>query len=360
MVKYACHCKPELSFDRGGHLSTRNVRHFRGYVTTVYAAGCLAIRYKILPFCEAELRDAITLLSSMWRLRGVARVLYCMHEERVMSKWKRLGEPLLQFVILAVSTLIAIIVVPRFLESKREFLKSIWITDEKTLETTIIPFLISICYFIFWACYEVINIFTDKRRIFRGAYLGLPQDPRVINIFKIEFKNGKFVLIGYRFSLSTHSSPLSGVTGSWSSEQLEMTTLEPLRLIYNYLGEQHKPMKLSGRGFVSIRFNGKTTERGHGSWVSLVDSIKPSEARYSNYVKLTDSVSAEFTDSNYVKVTPDIMKMIMKRAFYFDSTYPYLHIRRFVREPISIFTAFAALPESERVQGPFQRPVNQS
>jgi Domain of unknown function (DUF927) len=38
---------------------TRKVQRVRGYFATVYAAGCLAIRYKILPFTEAELFDAI-------------------------------------------------------------------------------------------------------------------------------------------------------------------------------------------------------------------------------------------------------------------------------------------------------------
>ena len=37
----------------------RNVLRVRGYFATVYAAGCLAIRYWILPFTEAELLDAI-------------------------------------------------------------------------------------------------------------------------------------------------------------------------------------------------------------------------------------------------------------------------------------------------------------
>ena len=44
----------------GGIVSpTRNVQRVRGYFATVYAAGCLAIRYKILPFTDAELLGAI-------------------------------------------------------------------------------------------------------------------------------------------------------------------------------------------------------------------------------------------------------------------------------------------------------------
>jgi hypothetical protein len=37
----------------------RNVQRARGYFATIYAAGCLAIRYRILPFTERELLDAI-------------------------------------------------------------------------------------------------------------------------------------------------------------------------------------------------------------------------------------------------------------------------------------------------------------
>jgi hypothetical protein len=38
---------------------TRKVQRVRGYFATVYAAGCLAFRYRILPFNEAELLAAI-------------------------------------------------------------------------------------------------------------------------------------------------------------------------------------------------------------------------------------------------------------------------------------------------------------
>jgi len=56
--------------------ATRKVMRARRYFATVYAAGCLAIRYGILPFTEVELLaaimsvTAITLLSWMRRLRG--------------------------------------------------------------------------------------------------------------------------------------------------------------------------------------------------------------------------------------------------------------------------------------------------
>jgi hypothetical protein len=39
--------------------SLRSVLRVRGYFATVYAVGCLAIRYKILPFTEAELLAAV-------------------------------------------------------------------------------------------------------------------------------------------------------------------------------------------------------------------------------------------------------------------------------------------------------------
>jgi putative DNA primase/helicase len=39
--------------------SKRNLMRVRGYFATVYAAGCLAIRYKILRFTETELLDAV-------------------------------------------------------------------------------------------------------------------------------------------------------------------------------------------------------------------------------------------------------------------------------------------------------------
>ena len=54
--------------------SRRSVLRVRGYFATVYAVGCLAIRFKILPFTEAELLTAvrpaiaITLPSSKMKL----------------------------------------------------------------------------------------------------------------------------------------------------------------------------------------------------------------------------------------------------------------------------------------------------
>jgi hypothetical protein len=38
---------------------SRSVQRVRGYFATVYAVGCLAVRFKILPFSEPELLDAI-------------------------------------------------------------------------------------------------------------------------------------------------------------------------------------------------------------------------------------------------------------------------------------------------------------
>lgn len=277
-----------------------------------------------------------------------------------MSKWEKLRDPLLQFAILAVSTFIAALLTPTLMQNAPKFLKIIWISDERTALTTIVSFLTPICYLLFWASSGALNVLTDKRRIFTGTYLGFPRDLNIVNVFKIYFMNGKLVLVGYRFSLTNAISSSGIVTGSWRSDEIEMTTVEPLKLVYNYLGWQHEPMTLSGRGFVSISFNGKRPERGQGSWVSIVDFPRPFETGYSNYVKLTNSTSAELTDSNYVKVTPDVIKKIVKKAFYLSRIYPYLHIRRFVREPLSIFNAFAAIPENERNQYPFQRPRNHS
>jgi hypothetical protein len=141
----------------------------------------------------------------------------------------------------------------------------------------------------------------------------LPENRHILNIFKIDFDGGKFILIGYRFSLSDKSCEQ---TGSWTSQQLEMATKEPWTLIYNYVdGNQHEPMKLEGRGFVSIRFNGNTIEEGRGSWISLVDTTRPSERLYSKYIKLTDDTSAELVYSKYIKVTPEIRRQLIKNAF---------------------------------------------
>lgn len=55
----AAHVAKYKAAAKGFTSSKRNLMRVGGYIATVYAAGCLAVRYKILPFTEGELLEAV-------------------------------------------------------------------------------------------------------------------------------------------------------------------------------------------------------------------------------------------------------------------------------------------------------------
>jgi hypothetical protein len=262
---------------------------------------------------------------------------------------KRLREPLKQFIALLAATGLAFYLAPTIhqLVSPLYQLVPLYSPAQPATELefarVIVPFMVPIIYLIFGVIYEVfsriplIGVRLDERAVFVGTYLSLSTDPDYLNIFNIDFKSGKFYLVGYRFSFSANKA-----TGNWNSEQLEMQTTEPPSLLYIYAGKQNEPDKLSGRGFVEITFNGRRPYRGHGSWVSALPQLKPQHA-------------------NYVKLTANVRKKLFRKPVFFNRhEYPYIFIRRLIRDPETVFRAFAALTDNEKIQDPFQRAINPS
>jgi hypothetical protein len=134
----------------------------------------------------------------------------------------------------------------------------------------------------------------DKNYAFRGRYLSLPANPDKLDILRIRtyFLGSKYHLSGYAYSLSKLRE-----TGNWQSDSLDMSPTG--RLAYIYSGASRDPntgSSFDGRGYATIYLPGQKRENGYGYWIDIPPGANVPLVR---------------EDSNYVKLTPAIKKMMM-------------------------------------------------
>lgn len=164
------------------------------------------------------------------------------------------------------------------------------------------------------------QLLLDKKSIFVGTYLSLPEDATELNVFRIEFRHltGQYGLEGNAYSLARNEK-----IGAWWSEKLNMRTSRGVALSYIFDGERQGH---DVRGHVDIKFEGNKAEKStHGYWVDVE--------------KISHELS-HWQRTNYCKVTTQIRKKLIPEAIYRDNEFPYLHIRWFVKSPEAIYKAY--------------------
>ena len=244
---------------------------------------------------------------------------------------KMLGQIKTGFFLVA-ATLVAI-----YLASKYEYLllrlssslggPRIAIDWWKYIATLLMPFLYIIG--------QTITGLLDKKSMFIGTYLSLPSDRDQFNVFKIAFNrlDGNYNLAGNSYSLS------SGIKiGHWNSSTLDMRTANPAMLLYTYEG---KIRGVPVTGHVYIEFKGKKPEKSDDGYFVDVKVIEGTKGR------------TDWKRSNYVKVTPEIKRLIFKKTFWRD-----WRIRRYVNDIETIFKEYLKnrVELENLTSGEFARP----
>jgi hypothetical protein len=249
---------------------------------------------------------------------------------------KRYFEPLRQFLFLGIAAWLAYYLTSTHkpdLERIATILR--FPVDALQEPKVLLALLTPLIYFVEQVAYRLL---FDKKSMFIGTYLSLPADVDKLNIFKIKFEGltGKYKLNGYAHSLRK-TNPIGG----WESEKLDMKTTEPVSLSYIYDGELESGQKV--RGHVDIKFSGDSPEKSLvGYWVD-VDNISEEGTKWQR--------------SKYIKVTHEIKKKLIEKAIWVDKNFPFLHIRRCINNPDSIFKAYYKRQDELARDVEFSRPA---
>jgi hypothetical protein len=175
----------------------------------------------------------------------------------------------------------------------------------------------------------------DNKAMFIGTYLSLPSVKEEINVFTIKYDawGGRYKLMGYAYS--SGPDPI----GDWNSDKLNLDTKEPVNLSYVYDGQRYGEARV--RGLVYIPFHGAKPVRGiSGYWVDVSDS----------------GTAANVKRSNYVKLSNDIRRKLFPSWMFFDSHFPFVHLRWFVNRPSTILKAYQADKDKLDKDSAFARP----
>jgi hypothetical protein len=173
----------------------------------------------------------------------------------------------------------------------------------------------------------------DKKYIYAGRYLSLPQNTEHLNIFDIKsgFMSMKYQLEGDRYEWKTQKP-----TGGWTSEVLEMKPKGHLTYIYTGNTDEIDPttgQPFRGHGYTNITLQGDKLERGTGYWID------------------DRAGGVQRSHTNYVRLTRDIRWRLIKNQPWYNRL-----IWRVFFPRKSIVRAYAGLPANERDDEPFRRP----